>query len=266
VNDLVLWQYLAISLLFVWGGFVRSGLGFGGAALTLPLLLLVIDNPVIFLPVISIHLLVFGFLTVGTRIERVDYRFLLKTLPLILPFKLAGVIGLLNLPAQILTGIVYLVTLFYAFAYLFGVEFRSRNRLMDAVLLAVGGYISGTTLIGAPLMIAVYIKYVVREKLRETLFVLWIVLVVIKLAGFVVTQTDLQLIHQWWLFPCALIGHLLGLRFHERLLSVRPKAFLRVVGGALLVITIDRPDNQLSVLARMFHRRPGCRRRTVAFN
>ena len=28
------WQYLLIALLFVWGGFVRSGLGFGGAVLT----------------------------------------------------------------------------------------------------------------------------------------------------------------------------------------------------------------------------------------
>jgi len=28
------WQLLAIALLFVWSGFVRSGLGFGGAVLT----------------------------------------------------------------------------------------------------------------------------------------------------------------------------------------------------------------------------------------
>ncbi|MFK7862332.1 MAG: hypothetical protein AB8B64_26225 [Granulosicoccus sp.] len=35
------WKLLAIAAGFDWSGFVRSGLGFGGAALTLPLLLLV---------------------------------------------------------------------------------------------------------------------------------------------------------------------------------------------------------------------------------
>ncbi|HBO13697.1 MAG TPA: permease, partial [Halieaceae bacterium] len=34
--DLAAWQYAAIAVLFVWSGFVRSGLGFGGAVLTLP--------------------------------------------------------------------------------------------------------------------------------------------------------------------------------------------------------------------------------------
>ena len=35
------WQLLATALIFIWSGFVRSGLGFGGAALGLPFLLLV---------------------------------------------------------------------------------------------------------------------------------------------------------------------------------------------------------------------------------
>src|SRR5690606_5354791 len=83
MTDLHLWQYAAIALLFVWSGFVRSGLGFGGAALTLPLLLLVVDNPVVFLPIIAVHLLVFGFFTVGTRFDHVDYRFLLRSMPII---------------------------------------------------------------------------------------------------------------------------------------------------------------------------------------
>jgi uncharacterized membrane protein YfcA len=238
MNDLQIWQYVAIALMFVWGGFVRSGLGFGGAALTLPLLLLVVDSPVVFLPVIAIHLLAFGFATVGANLDHVDYRFLFRSLPVILPFKIAGVIGLLNLPADILTAIVYVVTFFYAVAYLRGVQFRSHSRAADLILLAAGGYISGTTLIGAPLIIAVYVKYVARENLRETLFVLWIVLVAIKLAAFAWTGTDMQLVHQLWLFPCALVGHLLGLKFHRRLLGVEPVAFLRIVGAALLAITL----------------------------
>ena len=43
------WQLLAIALLFVWSGFVRSGLGFGGAVLTLPFLLMVYNAPLVFL-------------------------------------------------------------------------------------------------------------------------------------------------------------------------------------------------------------------------
>ncbi|MEM6774930.1 MAG: sulfite exporter TauE/SafE family protein, partial [Pseudomonadota bacterium] len=45
MTDLQLWEYGAIALLFVWGGFVRSGLGFGGAVLTLPFLLMIRDEP-----------------------------------------------------------------------------------------------------------------------------------------------------------------------------------------------------------------------------
>jgi hypothetical protein len=41
---------LAFTLMiFVWSGFVRSGLGFGGAALALPLMLLVYDQPILVL-------------------------------------------------------------------------------------------------------------------------------------------------------------------------------------------------------------------------
>ena len=67
---------------------------------------------------------------------------------------------------------------------------------------------------------------------------LWIVLVVIKLAGYLWTGTDMQLIHQVWLFPSALAGHLLGSRFHRYLEGVKPQAFLRAVGMALLGITL----------------------------
>ena len=35
-----------ISLIFVWIGFVRTGLGFGGAVLGLPLLMLVKGSPI----------------------------------------------------------------------------------------------------------------------------------------------------------------------------------------------------------------------------
>ena len=43
--DLTSWEYFAFGLIFLWSGFVRSGLRFRGAALALPLFLLVVDNP-----------------------------------------------------------------------------------------------------------------------------------------------------------------------------------------------------------------------------
>ncbi len=57
-------QIILTGLIFVWSGFVRSGLGFGGALFTLPFLLLIHDDPLFFLPIISLHLLFFAGLTV----------------------------------------------------------------------------------------------------------------------------------------------------------------------------------------------------------
>ncbi|WVM91141.1 hypothetical protein ULG90_12985 [Halopseudomonas pachastrellae] len=99
----------------------------------------------------------------------------------------------------------------------------------------LGGYISGTSLIGAPLIIAVAAQHVAREKLRDTLFVLWFVLVSIKMAAFVWAGVDLQLVHHLWLLPCVTVGHLIGLRFHNRMLHNDSSQFFRVLGVTLLV-------------------------------
>ena len=65
----LLWQqYLLIVLVFIWSGFVRSGLGFGGALFTIPFLLLIHNDPLFFLPIISIHLLFFASLTLLPKI------------------------------------------------------------------------------------------------------------------------------------------------------------------------------------------------------
>jgi len=64
MSELSIAQYSLIALIFVWSGFVRSGLGFGGAVLSLPFLLLVLDEPLVFLPIIAVHLLVFSSLTI----------------------------------------------------------------------------------------------------------------------------------------------------------------------------------------------------------
>jgi hypothetical protein len=60
MGELTLTQLTLIGLIFVWSGFVRSGLGFGGSVLSLPFFLLVVDDPLLFLPPIAIHLLIFS--------------------------------------------------------------------------------------------------------------------------------------------------------------------------------------------------------------
>ena len=50
----------ASCAIFVWSGFVRAGLGFGVAVLTLPLLLAVDDRPLFWLPILALHLLIFS--------------------------------------------------------------------------------------------------------------------------------------------------------------------------------------------------------------
>ena len=60
MSDLTLIQCTLIAITFIWSGFVRSGLGFGGAVLSLPFLLLIHNDALIYLPVISLQLLFFS--------------------------------------------------------------------------------------------------------------------------------------------------------------------------------------------------------------
>ena len=62
MDQLAFYQYVLIGCVFVWSGFVRSGLGFGGAVLALPFLLLIVNDPLVFLPLIAVHLLFFSSL------------------------------------------------------------------------------------------------------------------------------------------------------------------------------------------------------------
>ena len=148
------WQLFAIGVCFVWSGFVRSGLGFGGAALTLPMLLIIHNDPLLYLPAICCQLLFFSLLTVATRLSNVNWRYLGRLILLIaVPFA-AGLFGLLNLPATVLSLFVYLMTLFYGLTYALNKVMVSRGRMMDAVCILGGGYVSGVSLMGAPLIVA----------------------------------------------------------------------------------------------------------------
>jgi uncharacterized membrane protein YfcA len=250
MDDLQLWQYGVIGLLFVWGGFVRSALGFGGAVLTLPFLLMVHNEPLVFLPIIAVHLLFFSFVTVvqshlreqrkapGESRSTVNWSFLRYALALMVIPKLIGVAGVITLPANIVSGFIFVVVSIYAVSYILNRPFRSNNRAVDAFFMLLGGYVSGTSLVAAPLVVPVAASRVERDQLRDTLFVLWFVLVALKLIAFALSGVDLQWRHHLWLLPCATVGHLIGLRFHDYALQSDTSVFFRVLGIGLLAVSL----------------------------
>ncbi|APE31572.1 permease [Halomonas aestuarii] len=252
MTGLEAWEYALIGLIFVWSGFVRTSLGFGGAVLSLPFLLLVLDEPLVFLPIIAVHLLIFSSWIAwrGHRLlvaknggqapseGNIDWGYLLRAMKVMIIPKLIGVIGLITLPGQVLTKIIFMIVLVYAVGYVLDRPFRSNSRLLDGFLLVLGGYVSGTSLIGAPLIVAVFASHVAAHQLRDTLFALWFILVLIKMVSFLIAGVDLQLIHHLWLLPCALLGHLLGERAHQHLLESRTNLYFRVLGGVLILVSV----------------------------
>jgi hypothetical protein len=228
-------QILLTAIIFVWTGFVRTGLGFGGAALGLPLLLLIHDQPIFWLPIIGAHLLFFSALTLRTRFKNVGWHYLLRSMIIIVPSAVAGVFGLISLPNKVIVLFIYGITMLYALMWLFRVTIQSSNAWVDRFLLAVGGYIAGTSLTGAPLIVAVFMRNIAIQYLRNTLLVLWFVLVSIKMATFKAFGVDLQLDSALMLLPIAAIGHVLGLRMHEKIVENDPQ-FKRIIGATLLFV------------------------------
>ena len=235
-EDFSVLEIALTGLLFMWAGFVRSGLGFGGAALGLPFMLLVYDRPIYWLPIIGTHLLFFTSLTLRTRMHHVDWPYLRKSLYYIIPPALIGVFGLLNLPNLWVVTFIYGITLLYAFMWLFDKQFHSDNAWIDRLLLIFGGYVAGTSLTGAPLMVAVYVRNVLQSKLRNTLFVLWFILVSIKMTAFAALGVDLNFLTAIVLLPVAAVGHLIGLKTHDMILR-NDVVFKRVIGAMLVIVS-----------------------------
>lgn len=229
-------ELMLISGIFVWSGFVRAGLGFGGAALGLPLMLLVKDQPLFFLPIVATHLLFFSGITTGLRFKHVDQQFLRQSLTWMIIPKLIGVIGLLSLPTYWMVIFIYAITGFYAITWVIKWEIKSQSPWADRLLYILGGYFSGASLIGAPLIVAVAVRKMPLSAYRDTLFVLWFILVSIKLLAFAIAGVDLQ--WQWslmLLLPTAL-GHMLGLKFHQQMLKRDAKVVRQWLGVGLLAI------------------------------
>lgn len=229
-------ELVLIALIFMWTGFVRSGLGFGGAALGLPLMLFIYNQPVYWLPIIGAHLLFFTSLTLRSRLNNVDWSYLKKSSLFIIPPALIGVLGLINLPNNWLIIFIYSVTLFYAFIWFLNMNIRSNNIWLDRFLLAVGGYVAGTSLTGAPLMVAVYMRNVAAHQLRNTLFVLWFILVTIKMTTFKALGVDIHLLTAIYLLPVAAIGHYAGIKTHDLILK-NDQRFKRIIGAVLIIIS-----------------------------
>jgi len=226
-----------ISLIFIWIGFVRTGLGFGGAVLGLPLLMLVGGSPIDWLPIIGIHLLFFSGIALARSLKIVDWDYLRQSLPWILPAKIIGVIGLISLPPTVMTVIVYLITSFYALTWIMNFQIASRRGWGSRLLLMLGGYISGTSLNGAPLLVAVYMQNVDVKRLRNTLFVLWFLLVTIKMGAFLMVDVYINWRFSLMLIPVAGLGHFVGLKVHDRIID-NDTQFKRWMGSALIVICI----------------------------
>jgi len=234
--DFSLWQFAATCLVFVWTGFVRTGLGFGGAALGLPLMLLIHDRPIFWIPVIGSHLLFFSGLTLSNRLHNVDWQYLAKSGKWILPAALAGVFGLLKLPNDVLLFFIYTITFVYGAFWATNKVIGSSNAAVDILLLLLGGYVSGASLTGAPLMIAVFMRNVKLTRLRDTLFVLWFLIVSIKLGTLYLLGVPLNPLAALWLVPAATIGHVAGLKTHE-LLMQRDALCKRIIGIFLLIVS-----------------------------
>ncbi len=235
--DFSLWQWFAAGLIFMWSGFVRTGLGFGGAALGLPLMLLVHDQAIFWIPVIGSHLLFFSGLTLGTRLEDVDWQYLRESGLYILPSAIAGVFGLISLPNDWLLLFIYALTLFYAVLWAMDKAIHSQHEWMDKVLLVVGGYVSGTSLTGAPLMIAVFMRRVPMAKLRNTMFVLWFIIVSMKMLTLAALDVPLNLATALVLVPVAAVGHVAGLKAHDFIMQ-RDQLFRRIIGAFLIIVCV----------------------------
>ncbi len=225
-----------VALIYIWTGFVRSGLGFGGGALGLPLMLFIYNQPLFWLPIIGIHLLIFSSFTLLSRLGEVDWNYLKKAMRVIIPFVLIGVFGLISLPTSWLLIFIYTITLLYAVLWLTGKSIHSHNIWADHFLLCIGGYVAGTSLTGAPLIVAVFMRNVETKLLRSTLFVLWFIIVIIKMSTFVAMGIELNLLVALLLLPIGAVGHFLGLKAHDYIMQ-NDEMLKRIVGGVLIVIS-----------------------------
>ena len=228
-----------LLIAFWWSGFVLAGLGFGGAGLMYPIAFLVVDSVLFIVPIVGVHLLIFTSVTLlRGGYKKVDWRTTAKILAIIMPTKIAGVFGLLQLPDFWLLMSVYIIIILYSIGYIFNIRSPKPNPWLNIPTLLFGGYVAGLNLSGAPIIAAVALQYLRKEQARESMFVVWIIAVSIKLSTLIAFDVDMQWQHQLWLFPIALLGHIMGSKMHQRLQAMQNAEFYRWMGVALLCLSI----------------------------
>lgn len=237
--EFTLFNIIVLMIAFWWSGFVRAGLGFGGAGLMYPVAFLVVDSVIFLVPIVAVHLLIFtGFTLARGGYKNIDWPTVLKLLAILMPTKIMGVFGLLQLPEFWLLMSVYAIIIVYSLGYIFRIKSPKPNPWINIPALLFGGYVSGLSLSGAPIIAAVALQYLRKEQARESMYVLWIVAVAIKLSTLFAFGVDLQLEHQLWLLPIAAVGHIMGTRLHKKLLAMQTDTFYRWMGVALLSLSV----------------------------
>ena len=84
-------------------------------------------------------------------------------------------------------------------------------------------------------MIAVFLRNVPITKLRDTLFVLWFIIVTIKLITLYILDVPLQTFAAIALVPVATIGHILVLKTHVYIMQ-HDALFKRLIGLLLILV------------------------------
>jgi len=136
-----------------------------------------------------------------------------------------------------ITVIVYLITSLYALTWINNSQIISKKNWVNNLLLVFGGYLSGTSLMGGALLVAVYMRHIDIKKLRNTLFVLWFFLVSIKMAAFVTVGVNIDWRFSLMLIPVAALGHFVGLRVHDKIIENDTK-FKRWMGSILILVCV----------------------------
>jgi len=229
---------VVLFICFIWSGFLRTGLGVGATVLMLPFALLVVDNPLVIIPVVATHAVFLSTITVAQNFHNVDWRYVGTFMTLIfLPF-IAGIYGLISLSEKWLTLLIYTITFVYALSYIFPMKLQITNRFTDFLSLMIGGYINGLSFTGGPPLAAVMSKYVSKKQFRDTFLATVIFIAIVKLATLLFMNISLQPQLQLYMIPAVLIGHILGLRFHQHFVTMNDRDFYRWLGVVILLITI----------------------------
>lgn len=229
---------VVLLIAFWWSGFVRAGLGFGGAGLMYPIAFLVVDSVIFIVPIVGVHLLIFTSITLARGgYKRVDWSTTWKLLLLMLPAKIIGVLGLLRMDEFWLLMVVYGILIVYAVSYILDIKIKP-SRWFNVPVLLLGAYISGLSLSGAPLIAAVALQYFKKHQAKESMYILWIVLVVMKLSTLTYYDIDMQWKYHLWLLPAAFVGNYMGTKVHDKIQTMQSQIFYRWMGIALLLLSL----------------------------